>query len=54
MKEDLIVLCLNLENFFISSLYGLTKVIIGDGDRSWGMSLRFANNFRLKPTDADQ
>ena len=54
MKEDFIVLCLNLENFFISSLYGLTKVKFGDGDQSWGISLRFANNFQLKPTDADQ
>ena len=54
MKEDFIVFCLTLQNFLISSLYALTKVIIGDGDRSWGISLRFADDIRLKPIDADQ
>ena len=54
MKEDFIVRCLTLQNFLMSSLYALTKVIIGDGDRSWGISLRFADDFRLKPIDADQ
>ena len=46
MKEDFIVISLTLHNVMMSSLYAIVKVILGDGDRSWGMSLRVKQNVK--------
>ena len=51
MKEDFIVICLTLQNLMMSSLYSIVKVIMGDGDRSWGISLRVEQNGNPKKID---
>ena len=48
MKEDFIVICLTVQNLMMSSLYSIVKVILGDGDRSWGISLRVEQSANTK------
>ena len=40
MDDEIIVFVLTLQNLVMSSLYALVKIVIGDGDRNWGFSLR--------------
>ena len=46
MNDQIIVFYLMLQNLFISSLFAITKVIIGDGE-FWSRSLQTSKNIKL-------
>ena len=48
INDEFLTVYLTFQNMFISSLFALVKVIIGDGDSLWGQSLRVLQNYPTK------
>ena len=51
MNDEIIVFVLTLQNLMMSSLYALVKIVIGDGDRNWGFSLRVSPDTCIEVND---